>query len=75
MDALTALYTAQARRVGIRRPSMPEGVLMVPVLPSVETGGMQAFLISPGQGAPWSPTLEDVQAMDWYLADWRGACG
>lgn len=75
MDALTALYSAQARRLGIRRPSMPAGVLMVPVLAGGQNGGLQAFMVTPQAAPAWSPTLEDLQAMDWELADWRGACG
>lgn len=70
MDAVTALCEAKARRVGIRRPGMPEGVMMVPVVADAP-GKPLAFLVTPRQGDAWSPTLEDVMAMDWTLADWR----
>jgi len=74
LDAMDAMVYAHARQLGVRRPGMPEGVVLVPV--SVEgRGGLNAFMVTPGAAAPWSPTMADVMADDWQVADWRGACG
>lgn len=55
---------AISQGTGIRRPSMPEGAVLVPV------GGdpLRAFLVTGRGSEPWFATLEDVVATDWETA-------
>lgn len=72
MDALAAMIAALPGRMGIRRPAMPEGMLLVPV---AEGGRCHAIMVKPAACDDWQPTLEDVLAEDWLVTDWRKACG
>ena len=55
---------AISQGTGIRRPSMPAGVALIPV------GGnpLRAFLVNAQGGEPWYATLDDVVATDWEAA-------
>lgn len=71
------LYDAAMRALihgeAVRRPSMPPGVSIVPVLSENET--MKAFLVAPmanGKFAGWNPTVDDLVAQDWHVAKWKG---
>lgn len=72
MDAIAAIVTALPGRMGIRRPGMPAGMLLVPV---PNNGTWRAIMVKPAACADWYPTLEDALAEDWLVADWREACG
>lgn len=71
------LYDAAIRALihgeAVRRPSMPPGVSIVPVLTENET--MKAFLVAPmpsGRFTDWHPTVDDLVAQDWHVAQWKG---
>lgn len=55
---------AISQGAGLRRPSMPEGVALIPV------GGspLRAFLVNDQGGGPWYATLDDLVATDWETA-------
>ena len=80
MTLYDAALRALAQKKGVRRPAMPPGVTIVPVLTD-DGGKMKAFLVQARGGyfPAWVPTLEDLTAQDWHVAMWRlpegEACG
>lgn len=55
---------------GMRRPTMPEGLVIVPVSVDDETGSMKSFMVSVGTARPaWSPEISDLVAQDWEVSD------
>lgn len=73
-----ATMLAIAHSQGVRRPTMPEGVVIVPLMGRScdgESGHpMKAFLVSPRAGSrcpDWSAGVDDLVAVDWEMADWR----
>lgn len=68
--AMQALIHGKA----VRRPSMPPGVTIVPVLSEADQT-MKAFLVAPmpsGRFTGWNPTVDDLVAQDWHVAHWNG---
>ena len=71
------LYDAAMRALihgdAVRRPSMPPGVCIVPVLSEADQT-MKAFLVAPttsGRFTAWHPTVDDLVAQDWHVAQWK----
>lgn len=67
--AVRALHQSKA----IRRPSMPPGLMIVPV----GMDPMRSFLVSTEQliAPHWLATVDDLVATDWSVADWRSGVG
>lgn len=71
------LYDAAVRALNqgkaIRRPSMPPGLMIVPV----GMDPMRSFLATTEKliTAHWFATVDDLVATDWTVADWRSGAG
>lgn len=77
------LYDAAVRALNqgraIRRPSMPAGLVIVPV----GLDPMRSFLtcMEKRSAIEWQATVDDLVATDWMVTDWRSraaaclACG
>ena len=67
------LYDAAVRALNqdkaIRRPSMPKGLMIVPV----GMDPMRSFLVTTERLIlpHWFATVDDLVATDWMIADWR----
>ena len=79
MNLYDAAVRALAQGKGIRRPSMPPGLMIVPV----GMDPMRSFLATTEKivAAHWLATVDDLVATDWMVDDWRNmpvnslACG
>lgn len=73
MTLYDAAVKALLQGKGIRRPSMPPGMTIVPVM----TEGcevMKAFMVAPnanGNFPDWNASLDDLVAQDWHVAHWK----
>lgn len=69
MNLYDAAVRALAQGQAIRRPNMPQGLMIVPV----GMDPMRSFLVSAEEphAASWHATVDDLVATDWSIADWR----
>ena len=69
MNLYDAAVRALAKGQAIRRPSMPPGLMIVPV----GMDPMRSFLATTERliTAHWFATVDDLVATDWFVADWR----
>lgn len=74
MTLYDACMLALASDRGVRRPTMPERMAIVPVLrdPS-DVATVGAFGVAPGSSAPGAilMEIEDMLSDDWETVDWR----
>lgn len=74
MTLYDACMLALASDRGVRRPSMPEGVAIVPVLRNPDdAASVGAFGVATGSSAPGAILMEikDMLSDDWETVDWR----
>lgn len=73
MNLYDAAVRALAQGQAIRRPSMPPGLMIVPV----GMDPMRSFLTTTEAliTAHWFATVDDLVATDWMVADWRTRTG
>ena len=69
MNLYDAAVRALAQGQAIRRPSMPPGLMIVPV----GMDPMRSFLATTEKlvTSHWHATVDDLVATDWMVADWR----
>ena len=73
MNLYDAAVHALAQGQAIRRPSMPPGLMIVPV----GMDPMRSFLATTEKlvTSHWLATVDDLVATDWMVADWRTCVG